>query len=82
MHRVLKTSALTAMLALGLTACGNTSGERALSGGGLGAAGGALVGGLAGGSMVGGALIGGAAGAIAGAVTDRDDVNLGKPIWK
>ncbi|MET4700049.1 osmotically inducible lipoprotein OsmB [Constrictibacter sp. MBR-5] len=82
MPRLLKTSVLVSALALSLAACGNSSGERALSGAGLGAAGGALVGGLAGGSLVGGALIGGAAGAVAGAVTDKDDVNLGKPAWK
>ncbi len=59
-----------------LTACGESKGDRALSGGALGAGAGALVGGTN------GALIGGAAGAAAGALTDKDDVNLGKPVWR
>jgi hypothetical protein len=61
---------------IGLAACGNTTGERALSGGGIGAAGGAAAGALTGGSVGGGALLGGAAGAAAGALTDEDDINL------
>ena len=44
----------------------------------LGAAGGALTGG----SVLGGALIGGAAGGAAGYLTDPDDVNLGRPLWR
>jgi hypothetical protein len=31
---------------------------------------------------MGGALLGGAAGGATGALTDKDDINLGKPIWK
>jgi hypothetical protein len=70
-------------LALGfLSACGNTTGDRALSGGALGAAGGAAVGGLTGGSVLGGAVLGGAAGAAAGALTSPGDVNLGRPAWR
>ncbi len=67
---------------LTLSACGNTPTDRALSGGALGAAGGAAVGGLAGGSGVTGALIGGAAGAAAGGLTNSNDINLGKPVWR
>jgi osmotically inducible lipoprotein OsmB len=74
--------ALTIMLsALTLTACGNTQGDRALSGAGIGAGVGA-VGGLLMGSPVAGAVIGGAVGAGAGALTDNDQINLGKPAWK
>jgi osmotically inducible lipoprotein OsmB len=73
---------LTLVGALGLVACGSSTSDRALSGAGIGAAGGAAVGGLTGGSVVGGALIGGAAGAAAGALTDKDDINLGKPAWR
>jgi hypothetical protein len=68
-----------ALLALG--ACGNTTGDRAISGGAIGAGAGA-VGGLLLGSPVTGALIGGAVGAGAGALTDEDQINLGKPIWR
>ena len=67
---------------LGLAACGETQGDRAISGGGIGAAAGAGIGALTGGSILGGAVLGGAAGAAGGALTDKDDVNLGKPIWK
>ena len=74
--------AVSAIALLGLAACGETKGDRALSGGGLGAAAGAGVGALTGGSILGGAVIGGAIGAAGGALTDKDDVNLGKPAWK
>ena len=67
---------------LGLAACGETQGDRAISGGGIGAAAGAGIGALTGGSILGGAVLGGAAGAAGGALTDKHDVNLGKPIWK
>jgi len=59
-----------------LTACGNTQGERALSGAGIGAAAGGATAAATGGSLGGGALLGGAAGAAIGGLTDKDDVNL------
>ena len=65
-----------------LTACGQTTGDRALSGGGIGAAAGAVGGAVIGGNPVTGAVIGGAAGAAAGALTKEKDVNLGKPVWR
>ena len=65
-----------------LAACGETRGDRALSGAGLGAGVGAAAGALTGGSAVTGAAIGAAAGGIGGAVTDSKDVNMGKPIWR
>jgi hypothetical protein len=37
---------------------------------------------VAGGPILAGALIGGAAGAVGGAVTHHDEVNLGKPVWR
>ena len=79
-----KTSYLFALaiLTLSLAACGNTKGDRALSGAGLGAAGGAAAGALTGGSIGTGAVLGGAAGAAAGALTDESDVNMGKPLWR
>lgn len=70
------TAGLTFALALALAGCGERPGERALSGGGLGAAGGAGVAALTGGSLLGGALIGGAAGAVAGAATSPNQINL------
>ena len=67
---------MVACLSLALAACGNTRGERALSGGGVGAGVGAAGAALTGGSVVGGAVLGGAVGAATGALTDKDDINL------
>lgn len=74
--------ALTAFTALTVEACGETRGDRALSGAGIGAGAGALGSALTGGNAVTGAVLGGAAGAAVGGFTDKDDVNLGKPAWK
>ena len=70
-----------ALSTLGLAACGNTSGDRALSGAGIGAGVG-LVGGALVGAPVTGAAIGAAAGAGTGALTDENQIDLGKPFWK
>lgn len=67
---------------LGLSACGNTRMDRALSGAGIGAAGGTAIGVIAGGPILGAAAVGGAAGAVTGALTGKDQINLGKPLWK
>ena len=61
---------------LTLAACGTSTTDRALSGGGIGAGAGAVGAAATGGSVAGGALLGGAAGAAAGALTDEDDINL------
>jgi osmotically inducible lipoprotein OsmB len=66
---------------LGLTACGTSTQDRALSGGGIGAGLGAVGGALVGAPLAGAAL-GGAAGAAGGALTSPSDVDLGKPVWK
>lgn len=58
-----------ALLALGAAACSDPVGQRALIGGGIGAAGGAGIAALTGGSPLAGAAIGGAGGAAVGAVT-------------
>jgi len=65
-----------------LTACGNTTGDRAASGAGIGAAGGAVVGAVTGLSLVQGVVLGAAAGGLTGALTDESQINLGDPIWK
>lgn len=57
------------VLAFVLSACGYTPGQRAVSGGAIGAGAGAAIGAATGGSAATGALIGGAAGALGGAVT-------------
>lgn len=73
---------LLLLAALGLSACGHRPGDRALSGGLLGAGAGAGVSALAGGNVGAGALIGGAVGAAGGALTSGRDVNLGRPVWR
>jgi len=74
------------LLAIGLVGvlagCGRTPGDRAVSGGLIGAGTGAAIGAVTGGSPLGGALIGGAAGAIGGAVTSPNAINLGRPVWR
>ena len=61
--------ALIVPLALTLSACGDTWGERALTGGGIGAGAGLAVGALVGWPLVAPVLVGAAVGAGIGAVT-------------
>ena len=70
-----------AVLALALSACGTTSGDRALSGGLLGAGAGAAIGSVTG-SVGRGAIIGGVGGAAVGALTSPNSLNLGTPPWR
>lgn len=72
-------SRLTAatMLMVLLSACGNTPGQRALSGGAIGAGAGAVGAAVLHANPVAGALIGGAAGAVTGAVTTKKQLDLG-----
>lgn len=72
MFRNIALSTTLAAAVLALAACGSTPTERGVTGAGLGAAAG---------YAVGAPLIGAAAGGAAGAFTERDDVNLGEPIW-
>ncbi|MBN9542124.1 MAG: hypothetical protein IKE60_25175 [Reyranella sp.] len=65
---MLKFIALSAM-ALGLAACGDTWGQRAVTGGGIGAGTGAVIGALTPIGVLPGALVGGAVGAGVGAAT-------------
>lgn len=67
--------------ALALAACGTTPGERAVSGGLLGAGAGAAIGAAAG-NPAAGAAIGAASGAAIGAATDPCTLNLGDPWWE
>ncbi|XQU08651.1 hypothetical protein P4544_01800 [Halomonas sp. LY9] len=73
--RIVTLSALAA-LTLALAGCGSTTGERAASGAGVGAAVGAGAAAVTGGSVTQGAVIGGGVGAATGAATDEDDINL------
>lgn len=81
MRIIHNTAAIIATLTL-LTACGDRPGERALSGGAIGAGAGAVGSAVLGGSPATGAVVGGAVGAAAGGLTKEKDINLGKPIWK
>ena len=78
-----KTCAASAVLtaALALAACGTTPGDRAVSGGLLGAGAGAAIGSLSGNAGA-GAVIGGLGGAAVGAATDPCTLNLGDPWWR
>lgn len=71
------TGTMAALALVALSACSSMDNQeqRALSGGALGAAGGAAIG-LMTGSWVTGAVIGGAGGAAAGALTSDKDVKL------
>ena len=73
--------AAAAVLALVLTGCGTTTGDRAVSGAGIGAAGGAVIGAMTG-SWATGAAIGALSGAAIGAATDPCDLDLGAPYWR
>ncbi len=81
MKKLQHTAAIIATLTL-LAACGDRPGERALSGAGIGAGTGALGSVILGADPVTGAIVGGAVGAAAGGLTDKKDINLGKPAWK
>jgi peptidoglycan hydrolase-like protein with peptidoglycan-binding domain len=86
MEVVMRSRVLLVIVALGipltLAACGNTTEDRAVSGAGIGAAGGAVIGAVTPVGPVGGALIGAAVGGATGALTDSSQVNLGKPAWR
>jgi osmotically inducible lipoprotein OsmB len=69
-------SALLAISALTLSACGETPGCRAVTGAGIGAAGGAVIGALAGAPLT-GAAAGAVAGAAVGGLTTPNQVNAG-----
>jgi hypothetical protein len=78
---MLRSLSALAILGLILAACGSSKTDRALSGGGIGAAAGAGTSAVTGGNPITGGLLGGAAGAAAGALTDEDDIDLGDPFW-
>lgn len=80
-HR-LATGVVLVALAACLAGCGYNRGDRAVSGGLIGAGGGAAIAAVTGGSPLAGAAVGGAAGAVGGAVTSGHDINLGRPVWR
>ncbi|MEL6980118.1 MAG: peptidoglycan-binding domain-containing protein [Pseudomonadota bacterium] len=72
---------LAAGAALMVSGCGQTVGDRGLSGAGIGAGAGAVVGAVTGLSILEGVALGAVAGGLAGALTDSEFLNLGDPIW-
>ncbi|MBL8674766.1 MAG: hypothetical protein IPK81_22010 [Rhodospirillales bacterium] len=70
-----------ALLLVGATACGESTGDRLVSGAGIGAGVGA-VGGLVVGAPLEGAAIGAVVGGATGGLTRPDQIDLGKPIWR
>lgn len=80
MIRIITIGMLSVSL-IAVSACGETTSDRALSGAGIGAGVGA-VGGLIVGAPLEGAAIGAVVGGATGAITDRNQVDLGKPIWR
>jgi osmotically inducible lipoprotein OsmB len=68
MSTIAKTIAFAAIL-MSVAACGDTWGQRAVTGGGIGAGSGALLGVVAGFNPLLGAVVGGAGGAAIGAAT-------------
>ena len=72
---------LVAATACALSACGTTQGDRAGSGGLMGAGAGAAVDAMVG-NPAAGAVIGGVAGAATGTLSDPSDLNLGAPVWR
>lgn len=77
MKRILVLFAALALL--GSTACSNMNDteQRTVSGGAIGAGGGALFSAIVGGNPLVGAVVGGAGGAAIGALTSKDQVSLG-----
>ena len=69
MTRKVSLSILAGSLMLALAGCGYSPGERAVTGGALGAGAGAGIAAVTGGRPLTGALIGGGAGALGGALT-------------
>jgi hypothetical protein len=65
----MRNAIVLALILLTATACGDTWGQRAVTGGGIGAGTGAVIGAVTGMGPLTGAVIGGAVGAGAGAAT-------------
>jgi hypothetical protein len=80
--RKLQNTTVSILAVMLLTACGQSTSDRALSGAGIGAGVGAVGSAVTGGNAMTGALVGGAVGAAAGGLTKEQDIDLGRPIWR
>lgn len=65
-----------------VASCGSLPQDRAITGGGIGAAGGAIIGAITGLTVVQGALLGTGLGAVIGGLTTADNFDLGTPFWR
>ena len=74
-------AAIAAAALLFAAGCGTDTSDRVVSGGMIGAAGGAIIGAMTGTAAT-GAVIGAVSGAAIGAVTDPCDLDLGSPYWR
>jgi hypothetical protein len=81
MRKNVRRAVLLLGCALIVVGCGTNPGDRAVSGGMLGAGAGAIIGAMTGNPAT-GAAIGAASGAFVGAVTDPCTLNLGNPVWR
>ena len=81
MTKLQNTTMILATLTL-LAACGQSTGDRALSGGAIGAGVGSVGSVILGADPITGAVVGGAVGAATGGLTKEKDINLGKPVWR
>lgn len=77
MFRTVVTGLVMAASLTLLAGCGESTGHRALTGGAIGAGGGAIIGAATGLGPGAGAAIGGAVGAAAGGLTNSKQINLG-----
>ena len=77
MLRKISTGLVLAASLTALAGCGYSPGHRALTGGAIGAGGGAIIGAATGMGAGTGALIGAGAGALTGAATSLNQINLG-----
>lgn len=79
---MLKLRTIAILIPFFVAACGSMPQDRAISGGGIGAAGGAIIGAVTGLTVLQGALIGTGVGAVIGGLTSADNFDLGKPFWR
>jgi len=70
---------LLAVAGLVLAGCGDTRGERTITGAGIGAGAGAVLGAVTGMGVVTGTIAGAAVGGVTGMVTDKSQINIGDP---
>ena len=74
-EETMRVLAVGILAALALSGCGTATGDRGLSGAGIGAGIG-VIGGPP------GMVVGGAVGAVAGMLSKPEQVNLGRPAWR